>query len=133
MRKQGIKRIICLIMACILLLSGMCFKLEETHSQFSYHSADVGQQIENMDKRVSCSEDSYPTYVSLENSSDASIADDDKNRAKSRVRILHVFCPEDSSPVFSVNLYVAVYEGFFCEAFTDTAIISYIHHSDGKK
>lgn len=134
MNKKRIKQFICLLMAMILLLSGMCSEMVEAHSSFSCVSAAQDEEIKAAEKCSSDSKNNYLLEMSEITSSEDAIEEEERIRTKSRSRMSQPLCMMVGYPSDSLaNLSVTVYRELSHEVLSDTVIIGYIHHSDGKK
>lgn len=133
MRMDRISRIICHVMAIILLLSGVCFYIVRTHSSFKYLLDNHVESLEGKKYKVISRNndisDIFEQYIEeLEDDND--IRDIRSKSNLEAFQYLHLWKVFLQNPT---NSCMALVCGQNETCFFNTSIIRYIHHSDGKK
>lgn len=131
MRKQN--NIICLLLTAIMLLSGMCYEKVHADSLFSYES--LADNTSSMDSSDSLADNTVLLLGELFSQRNVitSIRHTRQTDERTGPRTDLYLSFVDALPHYSIFYSMAADVELYSEARSNTVIINFIHHKDGKK
>lgn len=131
MQNIRINKIICSIIVIILLLSGMCFDIQEAHSSLVYSFSQHESFIHA--KKNICGQQKYFPAL-LEERIDQSVSEIfEKKESRSFFRNFRFSGFLGFLFQKQTNLFTTVWEYPYDPDAENAVVVNYIHHSDGKK
>ena len=132
MRKDRINKIICKLMVIILLLSGVCFYMKETHSMLVYSFSEYHESMDSTKKNIA-GQHQY-LLEKMEERLNRSISEVfEEKEENSFLRNFRFLGFLRMMPQKQLNRLAAAEEYPYDPGADHAIVIRYIHYSDGKK